>query len=225
VAKKNELPEELRSRPAKGTVAAEQSSVRSTIREYVEAFGMAILLALFIRTFLIQAFKIPSGSMLPTLLVGDHLLVNKFLYGIRIPFVGKRVFQVFQPEHDDVIVFVYPEDRSKDFIKRVKAIPGDTIEIRNKVVYINGKKIEDPYAWIEPNARLVPNSPRDNFGPFQVPEGEVFVMGDNRDHSHDSRFWGTVPIDDILGKAFILYWSWDSDAFRPRISRMGSLIR
>jgi signal peptidase I len=226
VAKKDQLPEELRSRPARGSAAAEQESgARSTFREYVEAFGMAILLALFIRTFLIQAFKIPSGSMLPTLQIGDHLLVNKFLYGIRIPFIGKRVFQVFHPEHDDVIVFVYPEDRSKDFIKRVKGIPGDTIEIKNKVVYINGQKIDDPHAWIEPNARLMPSGPRDNFGPFKVPEGQVFVMGDNRDHSHDSRFWGTVPIDDILGKAFILYWSWDSDAFRPRLSRMGTLIR
>ena len=198
---------------------------RSTFREYVEAFGTAILLALFIRTFLIQAFKIPSGSMLPTLQIGDHLLVNKLLYGIRIPIVGKRVLQVFQPEHDDVIVFVYPEDRSKDFIKRVKGIPGDTIEVRNKIVYINGEKIDDPHAHFEPGARLIPNNPRDNLAPFTVPPGQVFVMGDNRDHSHDSRFWGTVPIDDILGKAFILYWSWDSNGFRPRFSRMGTLIR
>jgi len=202
----------------------EPEAPRSTLREYVEAFGMAILLALFIRTFLVQAFKIPSGSMLPTLQIGDHLLVNKLLYGIRIPFLGKRVIQVFQPERDDIIVFVFPEDRSKDFIKRVKAVAGETIEVRNKVVYVNGKRLEDPYAFYAPNAQLIANSPRDNFGPLVVPEGEVFVMGDNRDHSHDSRFWGTVPIDDILGKAFILYWSWDSEAFRPRLSRMGTLI-
>jgi signal peptidase I len=203
--------------------APQQGSLRSTIREYAEAFGMAILLALFIRTFIVQAFKIPSGSMLPTLQVGDHLLVNKFLYGIRIPIVGKRVMQIYKPQHDDVIVFVYPEDRSKDFIKRVKAIGGETIEIRNKVVYIDGTAIQDPHAHYDANARVT-STARDNFGPFTVPEGQVFVMGDNRDHSHDSRFWGTVPIDDILGKAFILYWSWDSDSFRPRISRMGSLI-
>ena len=201
-----------------------QGTLRSTVREYVEAFGTAILLALFIRTFLVQAFKIPSGSMLPTLQIGDHLLVNKFLYGIRIPILGKRVFQVFHPEHDDVIVFVYPEDRTKDFIKRVKAVAGDTIEVRNKAVYINGERIDDPHAYYEPDARVLPNSLRDNFGPFTVPDGQVFVMGDNRDHSHDSRFWGTVPIDDILGKAFILYWSWDSDSFRPRLGRMGNLI-
>ncbi|HEY2774417.1 MAG TPA: signal peptidase I [Candidatus Binatia bacterium] len=210
--------------PEKQAAATQaKGDVRSTLREYLEAFGMAILLALFIRTFLIQAFKIPSESMKPTLLVGDHLLVNKFLYGIRIPFIEKRVFEVFKPQKDDVIVFVYPEDRTKDFIKRVKAIAGDTIEVKDKVVYINGQKVDDPHAWYEPGARLVPA--RDNFGPFTVPDGQVFVMGDNRDHSHDSRFWGTVPIDDILGKAFILYWSWDSDTFRPRLSRMGSLIQ
>jgi signal peptidase I len=201
-----------------------QGGAKSTVREYVEAFGTAILLALFIRTFIVQAFKIPSGSMLPTLLIGDHLLVNKFLYGLRVPIVGKRVFQVFRPERDDIIVFVYPEDRSKDFIKRVKAVAGDTIEIRDKVVHVNGQKLEDPYAHYDVGGRVIPGSLRDNFGPFTVPDGEVFVMGDNRDHSHDSRFWGTVPVDDILGKAFILYWSWDSEAFRPRLGRMGNLI-
>lgn len=201
-----------------------QGTTRSTLREYVEAFGMAILLALFIRTFLVQAFKIPSGSMLPTLQIGDHLLVNKFLYGIRIPIMGKRVLRVYEPSRDDVIVFIYPEDKSKDFIKRVKAVAGETVEIRNKVLYINGQELEDPHAHYEPNARLLPGSVRDNFGPITVPPDHVFVMGDNRDHSHDSRFWGTVPIDDILGKAFILYWSWDSNSFRPRLGRMGSLI-
>ena len=209
----------------KDAVSESGPAAKSAFREYVEAFGMAILLALFIRTFIIQAFKIPSGSMLPTLEVGDHLLVNKFLYGIRIPFVGKRVLTYFKPGHDDVIVFIYPEDKTKDFIKRVKALPGETIEIKDKVVYINGQKIDDPHAWYEPGSRVYPNSVRDNFGPYTVPEGRVFVMGDNRDHSHDSRFWGTVPIDDILGKAFILYWSWDADSFMPRMSRMGMLIK
>ncbi len=204
--------------------ATASAPAKSTLREYVEAFGMAIFLALFIRTFLVQAFKIPSGSMLPTLQIGDHLLVNKLLYGLRIPIVGKRVFQVFSPEHDDVIVFIFPEDRSKDFIKRVKAVGGETIEVRDKVVYVNGEKVDDPHAYVAPDARVLPGTVRDNFGPYTVPEGHVFVMGDNRDHSHDSRFWGPVPIDDILGKAFILYWSWDSENFRPRITRMGTLI-
>jgi len=204
--------------------ATEHAGKTSTFREYAEALVMAVVLALFIRTFVVQAFKIPSGSMLPTLQIGDHLLVNKFLYGIRIPIVGKRIFPLREPHRDDVIVFVYPQDPSKDFIKRVKGLPGETIEIRNKVLYVDGKVVEDDNAFYENTPERMARAPRDNFGPFLVPEGTVFVMGDNRDHSHDSRFWGTVPIDDILGKAFVLYWSWDSKEFRPRWSRLGMLI-
>ena len=185
---------------------AEQETEKSTLREYVEAFGMAILLALFIRTFLVQAFKIPSGSMLPTLQIGDHLLVNKLLYGLRIPIIGKRVFQVFTPQHDDVIVFIFPEDRSKDFIKRVKAVAGETIEIRNKAVYINGEKVDDPHAYFAPDSKVIPGNVRDNFGPFTVPEGQVFVMGDNRDHSHDSRAFGPIDDDLVVGRAFVKVW-------------------
>ncbi len=206
------------------TKATERAGKTSAFREYAEALVMAVVLALFIRTFVVQAFKIPSGSMLPTLQIGDHLLVNKFLYGIRIPIVGKRILPLRQPQRDDVIVFVYPQDPSKDFIKRVKALPGETIEIRNKVLYVNGQVVEDDNAFYENTPERLARAPRDNFGPFLVPEGTVFVMGDNRDHSHDSRFWGTVPIDDILGKAFVLYWSWDSKEFRPRWSRLGMLI-
>lgn len=196
----------------------------STWREYAEALVMAILLALFIRTFVVQAFKIPSGSMLPTLEVGDHLLVNKFLYGLRIPFTDGRVLDFYEPERDDVIVFIYPQDREKDFIKRVQGLAGETIEIRNKVVYVNGEKVEDEHAYYDPAPGGRARSPRDNFGPFQVPEGHVFVLGDNRDHSHDSRFWGAVPVSDILGKAFVLYWSWDGEEFSPRWSRIGMRI-
>ncbi|TFH26275.1 MAG: signal peptidase I, partial [Myxococcales bacterium] len=178
----------------------------SVFREYAEALVMAVLLALFIRTFVVQAFKIPSGSMLPTLQIGDHLLVNKFLYGVRIPVIGKRVLALRKPERDDVIVFIYPQDPTKDFIKRVKGIPGDTLEVRNKKLFINGQMVEDANAYFDATPDRMARAPRDDFGPFVVPDGEVFVMGDNRDHSHDSRFWGTVPIDDILGKAFVLYW-------------------
>jgi signal peptidase I len=212
---------------AKNTVEtkpAERTEKPSAFREYAEALVMAVVLALFIRTFVVQAFKIPSGSMLPTLQIGDHLLVNKFLYGIRIPIVGKRIFALRAPARDDVIVFIYPQDPSKDFIKRVKGLPGETIEIRNKVLYVNGQAIEDPNAYYEKTSERMARAPRDDFGPFVVPEGTVFVMGDNRDHSHDSRFWGTVPIDDILGKAFVLYWSWDSKEFSPRWGRLGMLI-
>lgn len=196
----------------------------SMLREYAEALVMAVILALFIRTFVVQAFKIPSGSMLPTLQIGDHLLVNKFSYGIRIPFVGKRILEMGSPQYDDVVVFIYPQDPSKDFIKRVKALPGDTIELRNKVLYVNGERASDEFAHFDPIPERSARRPRDDFGPETVPEGHVFVMGDNRDHSHDSRFWGTVPVNDILGKAFLLYWSWDAGAFRPRWSRLGMRI-
>ena len=193
-------------------------------REYAEALLVAVLLAFFIRSFVVQAFKIPSGSMLPTLEIGDHLLVNKFLYGIRVPFVGGRILDFKDPERNDVVVFIYPRDRSKDFIKRVVAVGGDTLEVRNKRLFINGEKAEDPFAVYGPDIIPRRRSARDNFGPFSVPEGEVFVMGDNRDASHDSRFWGTVPVTEILGKAFVLYWSWDAHAFSPRWSRIGDRI-
>ncbi len=201
---------------------AQHDGQRPVWREYAEAFGMAILLALFIRSFVFQAFKIPSGSMLPTLEIGDHLLVNKFLYGIRLPMVGKRIVEFSDPKRGDVIVFVYPVDPKKDFIKRIQAVPGDTVEIRNRRLFINGTQVEDPHAHFVRNA--LQHSPADNFGPFSIPEGEVFVLGDNRDRSHDSRFWGTVPMENILGKAFVLYWSWDSEAFRPRWGRIGASI-
>jgi signal peptidase I len=197
---------------------------RSAFREYFESIVWAIALALIVRTFVLQAFTIPSGSMLPTLQIGDYLLVNKLLYGIRIPIVGKRVLQWSTPERGDVVVFIYPEDRSKDYIKRVQGLPGDIVEIKSKKLYINGEQVSDEHAWFAPGSRLQRSTQRDNFGPFEVPEGRVFVMGDNRDHSYDSRFWGTVAIDDIYGKAFVLYWSWNSEEFSPRWSRVGMLI-
>jgi len=181
---------------------------KSTLREYIEAFAIAILLALFIRTFVVQPFKIPSGSMLPTLQIGDHLLVSKFIYGIKMPFSGATIVPIHSPERYDVVVFKYPMNRSVDFIKRVIGLPGDTLKIVNKQVYINGKAIQDPHADFTSRA-ILPGSPRDNLSPVTIPEDKVFVMGDNRDNSHDSRFWGFVDQKDILGKAFIIYWSWD----------------
>jgi len=183
---------------------------KSVVREYAEAIAIAILLALFIRTFVVQAFKIPSGSMLPTLLIGDHLLVNKFIYGIRVPFSGKVLVPLKDPKSGDIIVFKFPKDRSIDYIKRVVGIPGDKIEVKNKKVYRNGKLAEDPFAHFT-STTILPGSvsPKDNFGPITVPEGKYFVMGDNRDNSSDSRFWGFVETNDVLGKAMIIYWSWD----------------
>ncbi len=181
---------------------------KSTLREYIEAFAIAILLAIIIRTFIIQAFKIPSGSMLPTLQVGDHLLVSKFIYGVKIPIRGTTLIPIKVPERNDVIVFKYPQDRSVDYIKRVIGLPGEKLKIINKQVYINGKPIEDPYAHYMSEV-IIPDNPRDNLSTVTIPEGKFFVMGDNRDNSHDSRFWGVVDQKDILGKAFIIYWSWN----------------
>lgn len=206
---------------------------KSIFREYFEAICVAILLALFIRTFVVQAFKIPSGSMLPTLQIGDHLLVNKFIYGIRMPFTGKIIVPIKNPKYGDVVVFRFPKDRSVDYIKRVIGTPGDTIEIKDKKVFINGKPVENSHAHVSSSVVLDAKSgPRDNFGPVLVPDDHLFVMGDNRDNSYDSRFWGFVDQRDVLGKAFILYWSWDID--KPlfsvdrftsiRFNRLGHLI-
>jgi len=183
---------------------------KSQAREWGEAIIIAVVLAVIIRVFIIEPYKIPSESMMDTLLVGDHLLVTKFIYGTHIPFTDTVILPVRQPERGDIIVFKYPKNESLDYIKRVIGTPGDEVEIKDKVVYINGKKIDEPYKKItDPEIRPPFISPRDNFGPVTVPEGHLFVMGDNRDNSSDSRFWGYVDIKKIKGKALILYWSWD----------------
>ena len=199
---------------------------KSTFREYAEAILMALLLALFIRTFIVQAFKIPSGSMIPTLAIGDHILVNKLSYGVRMPFLEKYLVDFGAPARDDVIVFIYPEDRSKDFIKRVVGVAGDNVEVRNKKVFINGKAAEDSHAHFEGyDPQLGGTVNGDHYGPKVVPEGHVFVMGDNRDRSYDSRFWGYVNLSEVRGKAFLIYWSWDGIDRWVRWERLGNLIR
>lgn len=199
---------------------------KSTIREYAEAIIVALALALFIRTFVVQAFKIPSGSMEPTLQIGDHILVNKFIYGVKIPFTSIQLFPLENPERGDVLVFIYPLDPSKDFIKRVVAVDGDTVKMVNKKLYINGIEVPDPHAvYTEESALSGEVQKRDNFGPVTVPKGALFVLGDNRDRSLDSRFWGFVPLEDVRGKAFIIYWSWDSQGTTVRWNRLGHLIR
>jgi signal peptidase I len=200
-------------------------SKKRLLWEYTEAIVTALILALVIRAYIIQAFKIPSGSMIPTLLVGDHILVNKFLYGTKIPFSDKKILVLREPEKGDVIVFKYPENPKKDFIKRVVATEGDVIEERNKVVYVNGKAIAEPYAHhFDRTFRSGGMDPRDNFGPLVVPEDKLFVMGDNRDQSYDSRYWGFVDLKAIRGKALLIYWSWDPDNWL-RFNRIGRLIR
>ena len=231
------LEKSVRGKDAKEILAKEERLVgardrvmpfynKSVFREYAEAIVIAVVLALFIRTFVVQAFKIPSGSMENTLLIGDHLLVNKFLYGIKMPFLDKKIVTFSDPEKGDVIVFRYPEDKSKDFIKRVIAVGGDKIEVKNKKVFINDEPLgEEPYAVFRAGESFFGFQKGRNFGPFNVPKDNVFVMGDNRDNSHDSRFWGTVDINEIKGKAFILYWSWDSKDSSVRFNRLGNLIK
>lgn len=208
----------------------EELKSKSTIREYLEALVWAVVLALIIRTWAFQAFKIPSGSMKPTLLIGDHLLVSKSAYGVKLPFSDRVLIPLGQPQRGEIIVFRFPEDRDKDFIKRVIGLPGDVLEVRNKMVYINGQPLEDPWAHYSDRIILPPGiQPRDNFGPVTVPADTYFVMGDNRDQSYDSRFWfggkgGFVPKADILGKAMIIYWSWEDDTFGVRWSRLLQII-
>ena len=194
------------------------------IKEYVEPIVIAVLIALFIRAFVVQAFKIPSSSMEPTLLVGDHLLVNKFIYGIRIPYTDIKFFQYRKPQRGDIIVFIFPKDRKKDFIKRVIATEGEKVVIIRNKIYINDKLIDDPWGHF-----TMPRSTIEDYGPVKVPEDSLFVMGDNRDNSQDSRFWGFVKINEVKGKALIIYFSWDSNAQDPlnkiRWARFGKLIR
>jgi signal peptidase I len=190
---------------------------KGLIREYAEALFLALLLALFIRTFVVQAFRIPSGSMIPTLLVGDQILVDKLAYKFR------------KPERGDIMVFKYPEDESRDFIKRLIGLPGDKLEVKNRVVFINDKPLVEDYAYHEgAPIDMIHADLRDNFGPTVVPEKKYFLMGDNRENSQDSRFWGFLNEDKIIGRAFIIYWSRDIHKYFPlalRWNRFGHLIQ
>jgi signal peptidase I len=202
-----------------------KEKTKSKVKEYVESIIIAILIALFIRTFIICAYKIPSRSMVPTLLVGDHILVSKFIYGIKIPLLRRTIIPVSDPKKGDIVVFIYPNDRSKDFIKRVIGVAGDKIEIKNKKIFINDKEYSDSFGIYSDNV-IYPASiqNRDNFGPVTVPEKSIFVMGDNRDESLDSRFWGFVNLKEVEGKAFIIYWSWNHDEHNLRWQRLGNLL-
>jgi signal peptidase I len=204
----------------------QNSKTKSRLRENIEAIALAVILALFIRTFVVQAFKIPSGSMKQTLLIGDHILVSKFIYGVKLPFIDKTLIPVSEPKRGDIVVFRFPEDPKKDFIKRVVAVSGDVVEIRDKKVYVNDKLQTHPFGY-HTDPVIVPggNQPRDNFGPKTVPEDSLFGLGDNRDHSYDSRFWGYVNLSAVKGKAFIIYWSWNKEDFGVRWKRIGKLLK
>jgi signal peptidase I len=198
------------------------------VKDYVGSILLAVLIALFIRTFIVQAFKIPSGSMEPTLLVGDHILVNKFIYGIGIPLTDKKVFEYERPQRGDVIVFPFPRDPSKDFIKRVIGTAGEKVQIIQSKIYINDRMIEDPWGHFERVGSPGYRHAIENFGPVFVPRDCLFVMGDNRNNSEDSRFWGFLRVNTVIGKAFMIYFSWNRNARnlldKVRWSRTGKII-
>ena len=219
---------------AKTEVKDENIKKKSGLRENIEAILLAVVLALFIRGFVVQAFKIPSGSMENTLLIGDHILVNKFIYGVKVPFSGITVIPVKNPKRGDIVVFKFPQDPSKDYIKRVVGIAGDTVEIRNKKVYVNGVVENNPHSiYTDPQSPRYRRDPRgDNMRRTKVPPDSLFVMGDNRDNSYDSRFWGFVKLKALKGKAFMIYWSWDKKKFDlskasvgARWGRIGNILK
>jgi signal peptidase I len=189
---------------------------KSTGREYFESIVIAVILALFIRTFVVQAFKIPTGSMENNLLVGDHLLVNKFVFAPTGNAVERALLPTQQIRRGDVIVFKYPEEPERDFIKRVIGLPGETLEMRHKQIYINGSPIDEPYVhFLQPpssvDQEVASYDVRERYGPVTVPPDQYFVMGDNRDNSQDSRYWGFLPRDYVKGKALMVYWSYKTD--------------
>jgi signal peptidase I len=232
-------------------IPSEMQKKKSFYKEWVEPFLIAAVVALFIRQFIVEAFKIPSGSMIPTLTIGDHLLVNKFVYGPRIPFTDSRIFTWKEPKRGDIIVFKYPENETKNFIKRVVGLPGDKIEIKNGKLFISDQPVpvtdrgvyegddqgvsspyypkprllEEQLGTVKHRILYLHDQSGYDYGPVLVPKDSVFVMGDNRDNSQDSRVWGFVNFNKILGKALIIYWSWDGDGRWLRWERIGNLIR
>lgn len=196
---------------------------KGMIRETVEALGSALIIFLLVRTFAFQAFRIPTSSMETTLLPGDFLFVNKFFYGAQLPFTAWRLPGFTHPKPGDIIVFQFPQDPKQDYIKRCIAVEGQTIEVRNKQIYVDQKPLDESYTiFRDPHPRA---DVRDNMAPYKVPADCLFMMGDNRDQSYDSRFWGPVPMRMVRGKAWVTYFSWDKDRHLPRFERMFRWIR
>jgi len=177
---------------------------KSTIREYFESLVITAIIALFATTFVIQAFKIPTGSMESNLLIGDHLLVNKFVYGMNSGLLS-GVFPYKEPQRNDVIVFKYPDDPEVAYVKRLIGMPGDTVEMIGRTVYVNGQALTEPYTQY-----IDSDSIYKHYGPYLVPDGQYFAMGDNRDNSQDSRYWGFIPRNYMLGKPLVIYWSFET---------------
>lgn len=193
---------------------------KSTAREYFESIVIAVILALFIRTWVVQAFKIPTGSMENNLLVGDHLLVDKFVFAPASSAIERALLPVREVQRGNVIVFKYPMEPERDFIKRVIGLPGETLELKGKIVHINGKPLAEPYVhFLQPIGGMDSMDRRDNYGPVTVPEGYYFVMGDNRDNSQDSRWWGFLSRDYVKGRALMVYWSYE-----PENGGVGSVL-
>jgi signal peptidase I len=209
---------------------------KSVVREYFESIVIAVILALFVRTWVVQAFKIPTGSMENNLLIGDHLLVNKFVFGPTPLAIGRAVLPVRAPRRGDIVVFKYPDEPDRDFIKRIIGLPGETVELRNKKVYINGQPIDEPYVhFLAPPSsdyqEVTSYDVRERYGPVTVPPNQYFVMGDNRDNSQDSRYWGFLPRSYIKGRAALIYWSYESgredyidEGWGATIKRLASVV-
>ena len=213
---------------------------KTVLREYFEALLIAVIFAVFGRTYVVQAFKIPTGSMERNLLIGDHILVNKFVFGPRLGGLEAAVLPTAEVRHGDVVVFKYPEDPTRDFIKRCVGLPGDEVEIRDKRIFVNGEAVTDEHYTFHADSRVYPSSVfihesyrnRDNYGPYEVPAGHYFFLGDNRDNSNDSRFWGSVPAEFIKGRAFLVYWSCDGQrqpvdwqGYGGRIRELTSVVK
>jgi signal peptidase I len=200
---------------------------KGALRDWTEALIVAFVIAMIIRAFVLQAYRIPSSSMEDTLLKGDHILATKFNYGMTVPFTTKKLWGADRiPARNDIVIFTFPMNHSMDFVKRVIALPGEVVEVRDKKVFINGQRYEIPQEKHTDPFSLThgPGSVRDFFGPTRISPGHVFVMGDNRDQSYDSRFWGQVPLENIKGKAFIIYFSWSPERPWVRYWRIGKLI-
>ena len=207
---------------------AEATFQKSTAREYFESILVAVVLALFVRTFVFQAFKIPTGSMKPNLLVGDHLIVNKFIFAPTASPLEQALLPMRPIRRGDIIVFKFPEEPERDFIKRVIGLPGETLELKNQTVFINGQPLTEGYAhYLFPSAGDGQSDDiRRKYGPVTVPDSHFFMMGDNRDDSQDSRFWGFLPHSYVKGRALFIYWSFDvpddgsGGGFAPRWGRL-----
>ncbi len=208
---------------------------KSTIREYFESIVIAVILALFVRTWVVQAFKIPTGSMENNLLIGDHLLVNKFIFGPTATALERTLMPVRDPRRGDVVVFKFPDEPERDFIKRVIGLPGETLELRSKKVYVDGRPLDEPYVHFLEGAsdaqEITSFDVRERYGPVRVPPGQYFVMGDNRDNSQDSRYWGFLPRHYIKGRALMIYWSYESgrqdyldEGVGASVRRLGSVV-